>query len=946
MLDTNIPSAPIVELVEMTDDESAAIEARIAAQNAAKRRRRGVRAEVIEGPATFNIGDAITENESIAARAAELEADSDLQTDLERLAEYEHQQEPVELVCFSPDEGKTADAPLAEVQAPESIRDRLGEELARFPIALADTVTGPITRRREVAWNELAAMLGSVQAGAKDGPLWIAGDHAPGPRGNEHVRSVSVLALDVEAKTARNPETGIKTVIGPEPPTVEEMAVEVDLCGWRAILHTTHSHLDPSIQPSGVPHHRYRLVLALERPLQPGELDLLGRHVASVLGISDCFDPSTLKPSQPLYLPRAPEDRLIYFGHVSVEGEPLPVESLLSEAKAAQDALRAAAARRQGPQTASVIDAFNAAHDVRELLRHHGYIKKRGNRWMHPESTTGMAGVRLLPESDPPRVFSSHGCCPLNDGHAHDAFSIWCTLEHGGDIKTAVREASRLLGMEFERKADRTQQEARRDDYRQTQADPQPEASNEPEAPVSRLRRCDLSNLRSAELAAPEFVIEPLIPRSFLTLFGGHGGSGKSSLALAMGAHVASGRNWGEFTVTQGRVLVISYEDAEELVVWRLKKIAMQYQLSLPAIMANMVIVDATEAEAMMVEFNDHGVRRLLSTGDGDELVAMIAEGAFDLVIIDNASDCFGGNENDRQQVRHFVRQCASAVKGHKGAVLLLAHIDKAAAKFGSARNSYSGSTAWHNSARSRLALIDDELHQEKLNVGKAHPDSIPLEWKGPVPVPAGQSGVTTERRHAEEADEEAILSCFRAAEAVGKNVSAADTGNSTTWHALSSYAEFPATMKKDRARFREAVTRLLRSGAIQQVEYKDAHYKPRTKYVLSANPPMSANVKTDGDWRNTTHHLPPVSVGRGVGGTAEDVSALADWRIDGSSEAELKPGSAVCARCAHWTPDPVNPSGGIGRCQIDAPASRKPGSLWPWPDAEISCGRFRGVTA
>ncbi|ADC62634.1 DUF3987 domain-containing protein [Allochromatium vinosum] len=405
----------------------------------------------IGDPAPFDLAEAIAQGAEITARAGELEADSDLQTDLERLAEYEHQHQPVELACFSPDEGKTADAPLAEVQAPESIRDRLGEEPARFPIALADTVTGPITRRREVTWSELAKRLKSVEVGAKDGPLWLAGDHAPGPRGNEHVRSVSVLALDVEAKTARNPETGIKTVIGPEPPTLQEMAAEIELCGWRAILHTTHSHLDPGIQPPGVAHHRYRLVLALDRPLQPGELDVFGRHVASVLGISDCFDPSTLKPSQPLYLPRAPQERLIYFGHVAIEGDPLPVESLLNAARAAQDALRAAAGKRQGPQTASVIDTFNAAHDVRELLRHHGYIPKRGNRWMHPESTTGMAGVRLLPESDPPRVFSSHGCCPLNDGHAHDAFSVWCILAHGGDTKAAVREAARLLGVEGER---------------------------------------------------------------------------------------------------------------------------------------------------------------------------------------------------------------------------------------------------------------------------------------------------------------------------------------------------------------------------------------------------------------------------------------------------------------------------------------------------------------
>ncbi len=49
----------------------------------------------------------------------------------------------------------------------------------------------------------------------------------------------------------------------------------------------------------------------------------------------------------------------------------------------------------------------------------------------------------------------------------------------------------------------------------------------------------------------------------------------------------------------------------------------------------------------------------------------------------------------------------------------------------------------------------------------------------------------------------------------------------------------------------------------------------------------------------------------------------------------------AVCARCAAFEPSRINPSGGMGRCLTDAPASRKAGSLWPWPDAEIRCEQF-----
>ena len=60
-----------------------------------------------------------------------------------------------------------------------------------------------------------------------------------------------------------------------------------------------------------------------------------------------------------------------------------------------------------------------------------------------------------------------------------------------------------------------------------------------------------------------------------------------------------------------------------------------------------------------------------------------------------------------------------------------------------------------------------------------------------------------------------------------------------------------------------------------------------------------------------------------------------------GIVEAATAP-KAVCVRCGHWRADGVNPSGGLGRCLTGAPASRHPGTCWPWPDAEIHCTRFQ----
>ena len=58
------------------------------------------------------------------------------------------------------------------------------------------------------------------------------------------------------------------------------------------------------------------------------------------------------------------------------------------------------------------------------------------------------------------------------------------------------------------------------------------------------------------------------------------------------------------------------------------------------------------------------------------------------------ASDAYDADENSRRQVRAFVKALARMVRNHNGAVLLLAHVDKVAARYGSNGNTYSGSTA------------------------------------------------------------------------------------------------------------------------------------------------------------------------------------------------------------------------------------------------------------
>ncbi len=318
------------------------------------------------------------------------------------------------------------------------------------PIAFVPAKNGEITKATSIAWPALVAMLGKATVGPKDGPGWLPVEIDKGPRTAARVRSISYVVLDVEAKA--EPVKGddgepitddvgdiIKNVTGPEPPGVDDMLAELELFGWRAVVHTSYSH--------GPEHTRTRVVFDPSRPLQLKELRPLALHVASLIGVSDCVDTSCMEPARLYYLPRCPAERVELFQCSAVEGDPLDVDELLNDARKIEAAHQAARSRRHGERSASVIDAFNAAHDIGAILAKHGYIAKGRRRWLHPSSTTGEPGVRLLPDSSPPRVYSSHGADPLNDGHAHDAFDVFRILDHGDNMTSAVKAAAGLLGM-------------------------------------------------------------------------------------------------------------------------------------------------------------------------------------------------------------------------------------------------------------------------------------------------------------------------------------------------------------------------------------------------------------------------------------------------------------------------------------------------------------------
>lgn len=102
--------------------------------------------------------------------------------------------------------------------------------------------------------------------------------------------------------------------------------------------------------------------------------------------------------------------------------------------------------RKRYDEGESVIAAWNQAHDLRSVLQKFGY-RRAGPRLISPHSTSGLPGVVILPGSDGRLCYVHHASDPLSDGHSHDVFSVWCQLEHDGNVGKAVRAAAEMLGV-------------------------------------------------------------------------------------------------------------------------------------------------------------------------------------------------------------------------------------------------------------------------------------------------------------------------------------------------------------------------------------------------------------------------------------------------------------------------------------------------------------------
>ncbi len=212
----------------------------------------------------------------------------------------------------------------------------------------------------------------------------------------------------------------------------------------------------------------------------------------------------------------------------------------------------------------------------------------------------------------------------------------------------------------------------------------------------------DLEALAERAPLVPKFIIPDWLPAGYATGLWGHGGGGKSQVALYMGVCGASGRDFFGLPVARCRVLFLSCEDRADVLHWRLSRICAHRGIDLASLRGWLHVVDLVGNDCVLWA-HDRGAGSL--TAAYGELDARMRD--TDLLVVDGITDTYAGSELDRAEIKRYVNSLLALIASD-GAVLLVGHVDKATAKNSATAEGYSGSTSWHNSVRSRWFLYPE----------------------------------------------------------------------------------------------------------------------------------------------------------------------------------------------------------------------------------------------
>ena len=355
-----------------------------------------------------------------------------------------------------------------------------------------------------------------------------------------------------------------------------------------------------------------------------------------------------------------------------------------------------------------------------------------------------------------------------------------------------------------------------------------------PEPTPGDLEPMDWGSLAHTQPEPTNWRYDGWLPEGTVTLLSANGGVGKSNLSFQLGVALAHGMSLFDIPTKPSKVLILSGEDEARTVHFRVANICQDLGISMQDLRDRLVVYDLTQADCVL--WKDGTVTERMQWL-ADTTVRLKAE----VLIIDNASDVFADNENDRTAVRGFMRSLNLIAHVTRAAVLLLAHVDKASVRGGAGldtNTTFSGSTAWNNSARSRWAMVRDAdtvvLRHEKCNLGPLQ-EELRIEFDqgsktfkrfGTVP---GNALAASVLRNAHRA---VILKLVGESVRAGVNLSMrANVPSANIWNLLKDDPDFPRIERRD---FFGMLRELQRERLIEEQDYRKSNRTTGQRVVLT----------------------------------------------------------------------------------------------------------------
>jgi len=348
----------------------------------------------------------------------------------------------------------------------------------------------------------------------------------------------------------------------------------------------------------------------------------------------------------------------------------------------------------------------------------------------------------------------------------------------------------------------------------------------------------NLEALLATEPQRPPMLIEDWLPAGYATMIAGHGGAGKSSIALHLAAAIAQGRAWCGLSTAARRVVYLSCEDRVDVLHWRLDRICRREGWNAAAL-SGLMVRDLVGHEAILYRSSFDGLQ---PTRAYTELARIMADDPGALLVVDGVSDTYGGNENDRGQVKTFVNALVRLVN-RDGAVMLVHHVNKQGAN-AAVSEGYSGSTGWHNSVRARWYLrpqleTDEDgnsvradgqllLELQKTNHGRTD-QQIEMRWDDDAHMFVATAAATRVDASLQDTEERAgIMRALRDVVVSGGYVPTAAQGPRTAYHVLMASPDLPKSLQNraGKRRFARHLEELRRIGSIRVdvIRRKDRH--------------------------------------------------------------------------------------------------------------------------